>query len=397
MLFSIAIIIVLGYLGGSLTKRLTLPSLVGMLLVGVVVGPFGWNLLSPTILSISSDIRRMALIIILLRAGLNLNIQQLKQVGRPALLMCFLPALFEMIAITLIAPLLFPLSTVDALLLGTVIAAVSPAVIVPRMVNLMEQGRGTEKQIPQMILIGASVDDVFVIVLFSTVSQLALGNHFEVMQLLGIPSAIVLGIAVGFLLGRLMQWLFKRISIASFEKIVLLLVVSFCLVSIEDVMTGIVKFSGLLAIMTMGMTLNLYSDTSTQVKPISNQLGQLWRLGEIFLFVLVGASINIQYAILSSGAAVALIVLAIVFRILAVFVAQLGTNLSSKEKLFTALAYLPKATVQAAIGGIPLAMGIQSGELILTVAVLSILITAPIGAWFIDLLASKWLIQAENK
>ncbi|MFK8242355.1 MULTISPECIES: cation:proton antiporter [unclassified Facklamia] len=397
MLLSIALIIVLGYLGGNLAKRLTLPSLVGMLLVGVVVGPFGWNLLSPMILSISSDIRRMALIIILLRAGLNLNIQQLKQVGRPALLMCFLPALFEMIAITLIAPLLFPLSTVDALLLGTVIAAVSPAVIVPRMVNLMEQGRGTEKQIPQMILIGASVDDVFVIVLFSTVSQLALGNHFEAMQLLGIPSAIVLGIAVGFLLGRLMQWLFKRISIASFEKIVLLLVVSFCLVSIEDAMTGIVKFSGLLAIMTMGMTLNLYSDTSTQVKPISNQLGQLWRLGEIFLFVLVGASINIQYAILSSGAAVALIVLAIVFRILAVFVAQLGTNLSSKEKLFTALAYLPKATVQAAIGGIPLAMGIQSGELILTVAVLSILITAPIGAWLIDLLASKWLIQAENK
>ncbi|MBF6626085.1 cation:proton antiporter [Aerococcaceae bacterium zg-BR9] len=394
MLMSMVLIIILGYLGGDLAKRLTLPSLVGMLLVGMLVGPHGGNLLSPTLLSISADIRRIALIIILLRAGLNLNVQQLKQVGRPALLMCFLPALFEILAITLIAPHLFSVSSVDALLLGTVIAAVSPAVIVPRMVSLMEEGRGTNKQIPQMILVGASVDDVFVIVIFSTVSQLAMGNHFEATQLLGIPSAILFGVLAGMLLGKLMQWVLKHWSLSHFEKVILLLVLSFCLVSLEDAMTGVIKCSGLLAIMTMGMTLNYYS--AEVVKPLSNQLGQLWRLGEIFLFVLVGASINIQYAILSSSAAIILIVSAIVFRIVAVFIAQLGTSLTLKEKLFTAIAYLPKATVQAAIGGIPLAMGIQSGELILTVAVVSILITAPIGAWLIDFLAPKWLTQSEK-
>lgn len=382
MLLSLALIFLVGMSLGKLFQLMGLPQLLGMLLTGILLGPGVLNLLDPTILALSTDLRQIALIIILIRAGLNLDVYDLKKVGRPAILMCFIPACFEIIGMLLLGPRFFGLSLLDAAILGTVIAAVSPAVIVPRMLKLMETNYGTKKSIPQMILAGASVDDVFVIILFTAFMGLAQGESITAAHLLNIPIAIVLGIFVGVFLGFMLAKIFTFLRIRDTGKVIILLSLSFLLVTCEQWLSGIVSFSGLLAVMALGVTLNRLKQAVTI--RLSLKFSKLWSGAEILLFVLVGALINLDYARNAGFLAVLIVVGSLFFRIVGVFVSLIGTNLDRKEKIFTAIAYTPKATVQAAIGGLPLAMGLASGEIILTVAVLSIVVTAPLGAILID-------------
>lgn len=391
MLLSIALIFLLGMSFGKIFQKFGLPPLLGMLLTGILLGPYMFNLLDTTILSISAELRQMALIIILVRAGLNLDIYDLKKVGRPAILMCFVPACFEILGILLLGPKLLGLSLLDAAILGTVIAAVSPAVIVPRMLKLMEEGYGTNKSIPQMILAGASVDDVFVIVLFTAFTGLAQGGTIDMIQLVNIPIAIILGILVGIVVGLGLSQLFTKFHIRDTSKVILILSIAFLLVTLESWLEGVIGFSGLLAVMALGATIHqLKVDVAAR---LSLKFSKMWSGAEVLLFVLVGALINIDYAINAGLVAIMIVLGSLIFRIIGVYISLLNTKLNSKEKIFTAIAYTPKATVQAAIGGIPLAMGLASGEIILTVAVISIIITAPLGAILIDKTYQKLLAK----
>jgi sodium/hydrogen exchanger len=360
-----------------------------MLLTGIILGPYLLNLLDPKILSISTDLRQIALIIILTRAGLNLDINDLKKVGRPAVLMCFVPATFEILGMIIFAPKFLGLGLLDSAILGTVIAAVSPAVVVPKMLKLMEDGYGTEEGIPQLIMAGASVDDVFVIVLFTSFIGLASNGTFSALNLIKIPTSIFFGISVGFLCAILLIYFFKKVHIRDSMKVIIILNISFLLVTFEHSLTGIIGFSGLLAIMSMGT--GIQEKNSILAKRLSSKYSKLWIAAEVMLFVLVGATVNIKYALGASVPAILLIMTVIVFRMVGVFLCLLGTSLSYKERLFCMIAYCPKATVQAAIGSIPLSMGLSSGNIILTVAVLSILITAPLGAFAIDFSYKKLL------
>jgi len=389
MLFSLTLIFLSGIVLGSIFNRLKLPQLLGMLLTGIILGPYLLNLLDPKILSISTDLRQIALIIILTRAGLNLDINDLKKVGRPAVLMCFVPATFEILGMIIFAPKFLGLGLLDSAILGTVIAAVSPAVVVPKMLKLMEDGYGTEEGIPQLIMAGASVDDVFVIVLFTSFIGLASNGTFSVLNLIKIPTSIFFGISVGFLCAILLIYFFKKIHIRDSMKVIIILNISFLLVTFEHSLTGIIGFSGLLAIMSMGT--GIQEKNSILAKRLSSKYSKLWIAAEVMLFVLVGATVNIKYALGASIPAILLIMTVIVFRMVGVFLCLLGTSLSYKERLFCMIAYCPKATVQAAIGSIPLSMGLSSGNIILTVAVLSILITAPLGAFAIDFSYKKLL------
>ena len=389
MLFSLTLIFLSGIVLGSIFNRLKLPQLLGMLLTGIILGPYLLNLLDPKILSISTDLRQIALIIILTRAGLNLDINDLKKVGRPAVLMCFVPATFEILGMIIFAPKFLGLGLLDSAILGTVIAAVSPAVVVPKMLKLMEDGYGTEKGIPQLIMAGASVDDVFVIVLFTSFIGLASNGTFSALNLIKIPTSIFFGISVGFLCAILLIYFFKKVHIRDSMKVIIILNISFLLVTFEHSLTGIIGFSGLLAIMSMGT--GIQEKNSILAKRLSSKYSKLWIAAEVMLFVLVGATVNIKYALGASIPAILLIMTVIVFRMAGVFLCLLGTSLSYKERLFCMIAYCPKATVQAAIGSIPLSMGLSSGNIILTVAVLSILITAPLGAFAIDFSYKKLL------
>ena len=389
MLFSLTLIFLSGIVLGSIFNRLKLPQLLGMLLTGIILGPYLLNLLDPKILSISTDLRQIALIIILTRAGLNLDINDLKKVGRPAVLMCFVPATFEILGMIIFAPKFLGLGLLDSAILGTVIAAVSPAVVVPKMLKLMEDGYGTEKGIPQLIMAGASVDDVFVIVLFTSFIGLASNGTFSALNLIKIPTSIFFGISVGFLCAILLIYFFKKIHIRDSMKVIIILNISFLLVTFEHSLTGIIGFSGLLAIMSMGT--GIQEKNSILAKRLSAKYSKLWIAAEVILFVLVGATVNIKYALGASIPAILLIMTVIAFRMAGVFLCLLGTSLSYKERLFCMIAYCPKATVQAAIGSIPLSMGLSSGNIILTVAVLSILITAPLGAFAIDFSYKKLL------
>lgn len=381
MLTSLALIFIAGIFAGEAARRLKLPPLFGMLVAGILLGPACLNLLSDTMLSLSAELRQLALVIILLRAGLSLDLNDLKKVGRPAVLMCFLPACFEIAAMLILAPMFFGITIIEAAILGSVLAAVSPAVIVPKMLKLMETGYGTEKSIPQMILAGASVDDVFVIVLFSIFTSLALNGTFSVMSLTQIPCSILLGILAGVMAGFLIHWLLKRLPSPSL-KVLLLLSAALLLTALETALKGNIAFSGLLAVMSMGIVIQKKETMTAQV--LSKSFSSLWNGGEILLFVLVGAAVNIKYAASAGGSAFILIFLVLIMRMLGVFCCLLKTNLNKGERLFCMIAYTPKATVQAAIGSIPLAMGLPCGELVLTIAVLSILITAPLGAFMID-------------
>ena len=389
MLFSLTLIFLSGIILGSIFDRLKLPQLIGMLLTGIILGPFLLNLLDPKILSISADLRQIALIIILTRAGLNLDINDLKKVGRPAVLMCFVPATFEILGMIIFAPTFLDLGLLDSAILGTVIAAVSPAVVVPKMLKLMEEGYGTDRSIPQMIMAGASVDDVFVIVLFTSFIGLASNGTFSMLNLIKIPTSIFFGIFIGFLCAILLIYLFRKIHIRDSLKVIIILNISFLLVTFEHSLTGIIGFSGLLAIMSMGT--GIQEKNSMLAKRLSAKYSKLWIAAEVMLFVLVGATVNIKYALGASIPAILLIMTVMVFRMVGVFLCLLGTSLSYKERLFCMIAYCPKATVQAAIGSIPLSMGLPSGNIILTVAVLSILITAPLGAFAIDISYKKLL------
>lgn len=382
MLLSTGLILVIGMLTGWLCKKIKLPSLLGMLLTGILLGPHVLNLLDPSLLSISADLRKIALIIILTRAGLGLDLSGLKKLGRPAVMMCFVPATFELLGMLLLAPKLLGLSLLEAAIMGAVLAAVSPAVVVPRMVKLTEEGYGTAQGIPQLILAGASVDDVYVIVLFSTFTGMMQGSGISVISFVNIPISILLGIGIGFLAGYLLSLFFTRIHIRDTSKVLLLLSISFFLVTLEDSLSTPITFSALIAIMFIGV--GLQKRREPVAKRLSVKYGKLWVAAEVFLFVLVGATVNISYLGKVGISALLMILGALLFRMAGVFVCLLGTSLTLREKLFTMMAYTPKATVQAAIGGIPLALGFACGETVLTVAVLAIVLTAPLGAFAID-------------
>lgn len=382
MLLSLAFIFLCGMLFGGIFEKLRLPPLLGMLFTGILLGPYVFDWLDPMLLSISTELRQIALIIILTRAGLNLNVSDLKKVGRPAVLMCFLPASFEIVGMLLLAPKLLGVSLLDAAILGTVIAAVSPAVVVPKMLKLMDEGYGVKQGTPQLIMAGASVDDVFVIVLFTSFTGLASGGAISPFDFVRVPTSIFLGMAVGVLCGLLLSQLFRKIHLRDSLKVLLLLSLSFLYVTLEDAIPGAIGFSGLLAVMSTGVMLQ--RGRSAVADRLSAKYSKLWVAAELLLFVLVGATVDIQYALASGLAAVALLFGVMGFRMLGVFVCLLGTKLQMRERLFCMLAYMPKATVQAAIGSIPLSMGLSCGNIVLTVAVLAILITAPLGAFAID-------------
>ena len=382
MLTSLALIFLSGLFLGEICKQLKLPKLIGLLASGIILGPYTLNLLDQSILDISIDLRQIALIIILLRAGLSLDLSELKKVGRPAILMCFVPACFEIIGTVIFAPILLDISYLEAAIMGAVIAAVSPAVVVPSMLNIMNEGYGTKEGIPQLIMAGASVDDVFVIVLFSSFTALAQDGKFSFISLTRIPLSIISGILLGFLAGYILTIFFRRIRIRNSIKIIILLSVAFLLISLETYLKNILPLSGLLAVMAAGSVVQ--RKESKTAAHLSETLEKLWIPAEIFLFTLVGATIDLRYAVSAGFSALILIFAAMLFRMLGVFVSLIKTNLSINERLFCMIAYMPKATVQAAIGGIPLAMGLPCGKIVLTVAVLSIIITAPLGAFGIN-------------
>ena len=383
MLLTIALMMLVGMFAGWLCRKVKLPGLLGMLLTGILLGPYVLDLIDGSILQISSDIRKIALIIILTRAGLTLNISDLKKVGRPAVMMCFVPATFEIIGMLLLAPRLLGISILEAAVLGSVIAAVSPAVIVPKMIKLIEDGYGTAQGIPQLILAGASVDDVYVIVLFTAFTGLAQGEKISPVSFVNIPVSIVLGIIVGLLLGFIMAKYFEKVHIRDSAKVIIFLSISFVLVTAEDHMTTAITFSALIAIMFMGIAMQKYRPVVA--KRLSVKFNKLWVAAEVLLFVLVGTTVDIRYIKAAGAASVILIIGVLVFRMAGVFVSMLATKLTIGERLFCMMAYTPKATVQAAIGGVPLAMGLACGNIVLTVAVLAIMITAPVGAFMIDL------------
>lgn len=390
MLFSIALMLLVGMLAGWGCKKLHLPGLLGMIFTGIVLGPFALNLIDGTILSISSELRRIALIIILTRAGLSLDINDLKKVGRPAILMCFVPACFEMTGMIILAPLLLHISYIEAAVMGAVIAAVSPAVIVPKMLKLMDEGYGVNKSVPQMILAGASVDDVFVIVMFSVFTGLAQGNGVSAVSFIRIPVSIILGILIGMAAGTILAIYFRKVHIRDTVKVIIFLCISFLLVTAEDRFSDIIPFASLIAVMCIGIALQ--RNRKEVAVRLSVKFNKLWVCAEVILFVLVGATVNISYAISAGISAVILIFGVLLFRMAGVFVCMIKTKLNMRERLFCVIAYMPKATVQAAIGGVPLSMGLACGNIVLTVAVLAIIITAPLGAFLIDLTYKRFLI-----
>ena len=392
MLLSISLILILGMSMGWICQKIKLPSLLGMLVTGVVLGPYVLKLLDESILGISPELRKIALIIILTRAGLGLDLSGLKKIGRPAVLMCFVPASFEILGMILFAPKLMGITLLEAAVMGAVLAAVSPAVVVPRMVKLMEEGYGVKEGIPQLILAGASVDDVYVIVLFSTFVGMMQGEGASIIRFINIPVSIFLGIAIGLIIGVMLAYFFKKVHIRDTSKVLIILSISLLLVVIEDRLTTSITFSALIAIMFIGI--GLQKKREVVAKRLSVKYGKLWVAAEVFLFVLVGATVNIGYLGKVGIKAIIVIVGALFFRMLGVFVCLLGTSLNRKERLFTMMAYTPKATVQAAIGGIPLALGLACGDIVLTVAVLAIVLTAPLGAFAIDLSYKSFLAKA---
>ena len=392
MLFSLALMLLCALVLSGIMQRLRLPGLIGMLLTGIILGPYALNIVAPELLRISADLREIALIVILTRAGLALDIEDLKKVGRPAVLMCFIPASFEIIATTIFAPMFFPISPLEAAIMGTVLGAVSPAVIVPKMLHLMEKGYGRSKGIPQLIMAGASVDDIYVIVLFTSFMGMYGGSSFDAIGLVKIPVAIVLGLLVGVLFGLILTKVFQKIHMRDTVKILILLSAAFLLVSIETAIKDYIPMSGLLAVMALGGT--LLRQYGVLAKRLSVKFSKVWVAAELMLFVLVGATMDITYAAKAGPAAIALILIALLIRVCGVFLCLAKTRINAKERLFCAIAYLPKATVQAAIGGLPLAAGVAAGNTILIVAVLAILLTAPLGAIGVDVGYKRMLARS---
>lgn len=400
MLTSLALIFLVGLCMAAICQKLKLPRIIGMLVTGMVLGPYVLDFLDSSILSISAELRKMALIIILLKAGLSLNLNDLKKVGRPAVLLAFVPASFEIVGYVLFAPIFLGISRIDAAVMGAVLAAVSPAVVVPRMVQLMEEKYGTKQSIPQMIMAGALCDDIFVIVLFTTFLGMAQGAKVSLLRFVNVPVSILLGIllgaVIGYVLYRFFETAYKHHNyVRNSTKVILVLGVSFLLTAVEGWLDGKVAVSGLLAVVSMACVLKAKCIPAVS-KRLSEKFGKLWIAAEVILFVLVGAAVDLRYTAAAGGFAVLVIFLSLIFRMAGVFVCVLGTGLSWKERLFCAISYLPKATVQAAIGSVPLAVGLGCGKMILSVAVLAILITAPLGALGMDLTYKKLLAREEN-
>ena len=396
MLTSLSLIFLVGLAMGAICQKLKLPRIIGMLATGIVLGPYVLD-----ILSISSDLRKMALIIILLKAGLSLNLEDLKKVGRPAIMMSFVPASFEIVGYLLFAPAILGITRVEAAVMGSVLAAVSPAVVVPRMVQLMETKYGTEKAIPQMIMAGASCDDIFVIVLFTTFLSMAQGGSADIKAFANIPVSIILGIILGAIVGYLLYLFFetayaKKHYVRNSMKVIIVLGFSFLLIAIEGWLEGKIAVSGLLAVVSMACVLKMKC-TAFVSKRLSEKFGKLWLAAEVILFVLVGAAVDIRYTLEAGLAAVAMIFVALIFRSFGVLLCTVKTNLSAKERAFCVIAYLPKATVQAAIGSVPFAAGLPCGKIVLSVAVMAIIITAPLGAFGMDLTYKKFLTREESR
>lgn len=395
MLGSLSLIILVGLFMSFIMNKLHLPRIIGMLIAGIVLGPFVLNLIDTSILQISAELRKIALIIILIKAGITLDLKDLKKVGRPALLMSFLPATFEIIAYSIFAPMILGISRVDAILMGTVLGAVSPAVVVPRTVSLIERKIGTKEGVPQLILAGATLDDIFVIVLFTTFLNLAVSGNANYMSFVNIPISIILGVILGVVVGYILVNIFDIFYkheryIRNSLKFMIIIGVAFGLVEFETVMKEIVSISGLLAVFSMSLVIKIKSSKEISDR-IAEKTGKLWIVSEVFLFVLLGAAVDIRYTMEAGLPAIVLIFVTLIIRAIGVISCMIGTNLSFKERLFCVISYLPKATVQAAIGSIPLAMGIGSGNIILSVAVLGILITAPLGAIGMDIGSDKLL------
>ena len=395
MLLSLGIILLVGMAMGSIFNMLKLPRIIGMLITGIVTGPFVLDLIDPSILGISSELRRIALIIILVKAGLSLNLSDLKKVGRPAFLMAFVPACAEIVGYVCFAPLLLGINTLDSLVMGAVLSAVSPAVVVPRMVKLIEEKRGTGKSIPQMILAGASCDDIFVIVLFGVFTAMAQGGNGDIFGLIDIPVSIFLGVLLGSVLGIGLYLLFEKSfshnrKIRNTAKVIIILGTAFLLMSAEDLAKEYVAISGLLAVVSMACVLKLKLP-SFVTERLSGKFGKLWIAAEIILFVLVGAAVDIRYTLSAGIMAPLMILIALCFRTVGVLLCLIKTKLNAKERIFCVIAYLPKATVQAAIGSVPLALGLPCGNMVLSVAVLAIIITAPLGAIGIDMSCKRLL------
>ena len=385
---SLAFIFLVGLSLAAICQKIKLPRIIGMLVAGIILGPFILDVLDPKLLGISSELRQIALVIILIKAGLSLDLGDLKKVGRPAVLMAFLPAVFEIIAFILFAPAMLGINRIEAAVMGAVLGAVSPAVVVPKMVQLIEERYGTNKSIPQMILAGASLDDVFVIVLFTTFLGMAQGNSANAMDFVNIPISIVLGILLGAVSGWFLAWFFEtnyshQHLVRNSMKVIIVLGFSFLLMAVEEWLEGVVAVSGLLAVMSMAMVVAMKS-----VPQVANRLrekyGKLWIAAEVILFVLVGAAVDIRYTLGAGGKAILMIAIGLAFRSLGVWICMMGTQLTTKERVFCMISYLPKATVQAAIGSVPLAMGLPCGKIVLSVAVLAIIITAPLGAIGMD-------------
>lgn len=397
MLTSLALIFIVGLAMGGICKKLKLPRIIGMLFTGIVLGPFVLDFLDPSILSISEELRKIALIIILIKAGLSLDLADLKKVGRPAIFLSFLPASFEILAYILIAPSLLNINRIDAALMGSVLGAVSPAVVVPRMVELMDKNYGTKKAVPQMIIAAASCDDILVIVLFTTFLGMAQGNGADISSFLNIPVSIVLGIILGAIVGYLLYLFFetayaRKNYVRNSMKVIIILGISFLLVAIENWLNGVVAISSLLAIVSMASVIRLKSIDFVSSR-LSEKFGKLWIAAEVMLFVLVGASVDIRYTLNAGLSALLMIFLGLIFRSAGVLISTLKTELNLKERLFCVISYLPKATVQAAIGSVPLAVGLSCGKIILSVAVMSIIFTAPLGAIGMDMTYKKFLTK----
>lgn len=389
MLKSIALIMLIGMSAGWVCRKVKLPGLLGMLFTGIILGPYVFNLLDSSILLVSADIRKIALVIILTRAGLTLNLEDLKKVGRPAFLMCFVPATFEMIGMIILAPRLLSVSLIEAAVIGAVVAAVSPAVVVPKMIKLMEDGYGTKQGIPQLILAGASVDDVYVIVMFTAFTSLAQGGNVSVMSFVNIPVSIMFGIIIGIIIGKALAVVWKKLHIRDTVKAAIFLSVALLLVDIEASLNTPITFASLISVMFIGIALK--KDRPEVAFRLSQKYNKMWVWAEVMLFVLVGATVDIGYVAYAGVSSIVIIIGALIFRMVGVALCMEGTKLKLKERAFCMLAYTPKATVQAAIGGVPLSMGLACGNTVLTVAVLAIIITAPLGAFAIDMTYRKLL------
>lgn len=389
MLTDIAIIFIFGIIFARFSEKIGLAPIIGMLIAGILISPNQFGLVSENIVNLSADLRQIALVTILTRAGLSLNFDKLKKVGRPAIFLSFLPATFEMLGLIIFGKMIFKIDTIDAGILAAVLAAVSPAIVVPRMIKLMDEGYGKNKSIPEMILAGASVDDVFVIVFFSSFLALKTGGELSAMSFINIPISIFTGILFGIIVGKILAILFNKIYINSIYKAMIFISTSFLMMKFQNLIENYIAMAALIAIMVSGMTINRKDETLT--KELLSSYDRLWKVFELFLFVLVGISVDMSYVKEAGVLAVLLILIGLIFRMIGVNVSLLGTNLNKDERLFTSFAYLPKATVQAAIGPVALSMGLSSGNLILSVSVIAILITAPLGAILTDKTYKKLL------